>query len=662
MILEQIDIKNFRGYKDTSIDFSPPGEKNVTLIYGENGAGKTSLFYAINWCFYGRIYQKKEIIPRKIRIDGKYLKNDLNDGESSYVSVKIKFSDNNERYNLERKIKVTNIKGNLKYGDEEVSLDSFNTIGQSNHFKNDEEEKISRIINSKIPVTTREYFFFNGEKIERFSDIGNNREIESSVRAVLGLDCIENAKRYVHEAAKNYDKLISLKGDDKYNQIVEAIQINEETIDELDEKITGLIKEKDELIDELKNLEKKLKTFDEEKENRKKYNETKDKIQESKEKIKQLTIDLHNLLKNSYLGFSIKLNEECKDLMKKWSDAGVFPSEVFNEELITKTLKKCKCLICGNEFNENDEVYKKVESLKSDELFSQEIEKELNSFNSNVKDLITKGRFNLKDLIDFYKKLNETNEKLTEFISKRDHLKDKITTGISDEEFKELFNRKHALETQTITEIKQKIEIKQYKKETLEENNKKFRKAKEKLTLKSKSEEQNKEKSTLCENAEEAIEHILKAYADKKRKQINNICKELFNKLIWKDSHFSNVELTSDYSLNVLDRFGEPARPDLSAGEREVLSLSFITSMAKSAEMEAPFIIDTPFGRISKKPRKSIAEQIPGMVSQFILFVTDTELTDESEHIFVNKSEKIWTIDFNQDTSTAILREGKHVD
>lgn len=50
------------------------------------------------------------------------------------------------------------------------------------------------------------------------------------------------------------------------------------------------------------------------------------------------------------------------------------------------------------------------------------------------------------------------------------------------------------------------------------------------------------------------------------------------------------------------------------------------------------------------------------MVSQFILFVTDTELTDESEHIFVNKSEKIWTIDFNQDTSTAILREGKHVD
>jgi DNA sulfur modification protein DndD len=111
-----------------------------------------------------------------------------------------------------------------------------------------------------------------------------------------------------------------------------------------------------------------------------------------------------------------------------------------------------------------------------------------------------------------------------------------------------------------------------------------------------------------------------------------------------------------------LDQFNEPARPDLSAGEREVLSLAFITSIAKSANKEAPFIIDTPFGRISKRPRKSIAQVIPEMVTQLILFVTDTELTQESEEIFMSKSNKIWTIRFNQKTSISSIVEGKHVD
>jgi DNA sulfur modification protein DndD len=659
MIIEEIEIKNFRAYMDSKIVLSKPGEKNVTLIYGENGAGKTTFFYAINWCFYGRRYKNFDIIPRSVRIDGKYLKNILGEGERTFVSVKIKFTHQKDRYTLERKYKIIKKNGDLEYGNEEVSLNSFNSIGQTRSYS---EEEIPRIINSLIPVTTREYFFFDGEKIDRFSDVSNTREIESSIRAVLGLDSISYAKKYTHDASRTFDKLVSSNGNDEYTRTITLIGQHEDDINQSEEKLELLTREKNALIDELNEIKHKSKIYQQEIENRDKLEEIKKDIERSIENKKKKTIDLHDYLKRCYLACSITLHEESKKIMNKWSDDGIFPSEAYNEELVDKTLKECACIICGRKFNEFDDVYNHIKSLKEKDLFNREIERELNTFNSNIKDLITKGKYNFKNIIDEYKAINNISEQQNTLISKRDHLKDRIIDKITNDELREMVDKEHALETQTIPEINSNIKIVDIQKGRLLKELGQYKKHKEKLNLKSKSEQENKDKAEICERAENALELILDSYADEKRKEIDAMCRELFKLLVWKESHFQNVKLTKDYQLNVMDQFGETARPDLSAGERQVLSLSFITSMAKSANKEAPFIIDTPFGRISKKPRKYIAENIPSKVTQLILFVTDTELTDESEKIFMKRSEKIWTIEFNQKTSISTIREGKHVD
>lgn len=659
MIIEKIELKNFRAYKESEIELSKSKDKNITLIYGENGAGKTSLFYAINWCFYGRKFENKEIIPKNVRLDGKYLKKELNEGESEEVYVKITFSHKNERYNLIRKFKVIKKKGELDYGEEKVSLDSYSSSGSSKKYI---DEEIDRKINSLIPVTTREYFFFDGEKIDRFSDVSNNREIESSIRAVLGLDCIKFAKGYLHDATKYFDKLITSKNNDEFNRIIKIIEDEESKINDYDVQISKLDEKKAEFLSELSILKKKADNYKLEKKNRDELNGIKSKINEKEKEKKEQYILLHDELHRSYYSFAINLNKECKSLMKKWDDDGVFPAEIFNEDLIDKTLDKCSCIICGNKFNEGDKYYQHVSSLKGDMLFSREIEKELNNFNSNIKDHISKGELNLNNSIHIYKRIGDLTNEIDKLISKRDSLKSKITQGIDDEKFREIFEKEHNLETLTIPDVKWKIKDYEAKKVNSLEDLKKFQKKKEKMKLISKSEQENKEKSDLCQKAENAIEYILKTYADEKRKEIDKLCRELFNSIIWKESHFKEVELTKDYLLKILDRFGEQARPDLSAGERQVLSLSFITAMAKSAEKEAPFIIDTPFGRISKKPRKYIAENIPNKVSQLVLFVTDTELTEESEKIFNSKSEKIFTLDFDQKSSITNILEGKHVD
>ena len=52
MRLESVKIHNYRLYHDFEIEF-PRREKDVQIIVGDNGVGKTTFLNAINWCLYG---------------------------------------------------------------------------------------------------------------------------------------------------------------------------------------------------------------------------------------------------------------------------------------------------------------------------------------------------------------------------------------------------------------------------------------------------------------------------------------------------------------------------------------------------------------------------------------------------------------------------------
>lgn len=46
MLLQSIELQNFRQFINEKIDFSTDPERNVTLIIGENGTGKTTFAQA----------------------------------------------------------------------------------------------------------------------------------------------------------------------------------------------------------------------------------------------------------------------------------------------------------------------------------------------------------------------------------------------------------------------------------------------------------------------------------------------------------------------------------------------------------------------------------------------------------------------------------------
>lgn len=102
MTIREIELNNFRIYKGKNkIDLSPNGDRNLIIVSGDNGFGKTTFLMSLVWCLYGKNMGKVDELYRK-EIDekggySKYIGNSLNfeahkDGETRF-SVAVTFTD-----------------------------------------------------------------------------------------------------------------------------------------------------------------------------------------------------------------------------------------------------------------------------------------------------------------------------------------------------------------------------------------------------------------------------------------------------------------------------------------------------------------------------------------------------------------------------------------
>ena len=59
MYIKEIELNNFRIYKGRNvISLLPSDDKNVIVISGKNGFGKTTFLMSLVWCLYGKQMEK----------------------------------------------------------------------------------------------------------------------------------------------------------------------------------------------------------------------------------------------------------------------------------------------------------------------------------------------------------------------------------------------------------------------------------------------------------------------------------------------------------------------------------------------------------------------------------------------------------------------------
>lgn len=208
MKINKIHFKNFRIYKgDNEVIFTPDAEKNISIVAGKNGFGKTTFLTSLIWVFYGKMMSEVEDKYKKdIKSAGgydKFVKTLLNrDVKIQYengadivpiVSVEIELKDILIP-SIPCKSVVLNRTYDLRTDTEELKV---YIDGLENELTKEVGYEV--FVNDFIlPREIAKFFFFDAEKIVSLAEAKSKPELRNLSKAyseVLGIKKYEDLKK-----------------------------------------------------------------------------------------------------------------------------------------------------------------------------------------------------------------------------------------------------------------------------------------------------------------------------------------------------------------------------------------------------------------------------------------------------------------------------------
>ena len=202
MKISNVKLRNFRIYKgEVELNLSAGEDRNISLIAGKNGFGKTTFLTSLIWCFYGNLMvQVEDKYKKDIQNIGgynKYLESLLNrdidiNSQDAILSVEVELEDI-----LIPSIpcKTVQIRRTFYSNSKEEKLEVF-IDGDENELTKDFGFEI--FINDFIlPREIAKFFFFDAEKIVSLAEAKSKAELRTLSRAyseVLGIKKYEELK------------------------------------------------------------------------------------------------------------------------------------------------------------------------------------------------------------------------------------------------------------------------------------------------------------------------------------------------------------------------------------------------------------------------------------------------------------------------------------
>ncbi len=641
MKLEFVRLINFRQYfGEQTADFSTFGDLNVSVFHGSNGAGKTSLFCAINWCLYeagvegiGQLVCKEAVARAQ-------------EGELIPCVVSVGFIHNGHKYIAERVTNYIKIGRVVKLEKSEFYLTQTKKSGDSESIPNP-----NGVMNSIMPSNIRPYFFFDGEKMDELTKAGSN-EIEDAVRNIMRLPTIERAQAHLQEIADEFRREIKKKGSHELEELI----TKEENIRLRKEQFS---KRKDEVREAIRLGRQQIEDID----NQLRGTEAAKELQNHRDSIQKMLVELEKreeevlkaiqkLANRNYLVMLSAKSELALVIVNQKREKGEIPSGI-REQFIKDLLANGIC-VCGREFSSEDDAYQHLTSLLK-HTASSKLENEVSKLGGSIQSMSITSSASLEALNDRCKEMAKIKETINRLYAELDDVKRQLI-GISIEDIVALERRRAISQRQLETSLAElgRIESDLVSNEHQLDDIKKLREAAEKkeieITLLLR-------KESLAQRASDAVAKIKDEFFENTRQEIEAATKEVFSKLAWKQDHFQDVCLDQDFKLEVIDRWGTPTRKELSAGERQILSLSFITAMSRLSGEEAPLVMDTPFGRLSGNHLTTVAENLPNLTPQLILFVTDREWDEASKTKLEPRTGAQYDLCFNEKTGCTEIAE-----
>ena len=356
MKLNYLQLCNFRQFygKTPQLKFAS-GKRNTTVIYGNNGAGKTSILNAFTWVLYEKFtaaFASPELLVNQRAI----AESEPDRGVECWVELQ--FERDRQLYQLKRKCYATkNDRHQISYS--QTSL--FMLVAGDDGRWYPPLETPEDIVNRILPASLHQYFFFDGERIDGFFRQNHNSHIAEDTKELLGVKVLDRGIEHLKKAKRSLQEELEELGDTQTKQLLrEQINLEQELeeignsiakttceIEQLEQRKVSLSRQLLEIsgADEIQKL--KLKLVEQQK------SLGQNLIQHKKELKKLLSQD-------SYLIFLTKPSDRFDKLLGTLRSQGQLFSGL-KQDFIQQLLDRQQCL-CGETLIPETETYARVKS------------------------------------------------------------------------------------------------------------------------------------------------------------------------------------------------------------------------------------------------------------------------------------------------------------
>lgn len=680
MKINKIVLYNFNSYEGLNeFDFtSEDSKKNIILIGGKNGAGKTSLFSAIKIALYGPLafgyVGVNPIYIAKIKdcINSKSFQKDV---VESRVQISVSLM-------VEREIKEYEITREWDYTKQKLE-EKYYVISEGRRLEEQELSYFQNYLQGMTPPDLFEFFLFDGEEVGSiFSTSTYNSYVKNAVYTLCGLDIFEIIRKYT----TGYAGKASSSDEEEIHIQYEELRSNAEKMERdysgIESQITLDKCELEKIETELIEVETAFKnaggiTEVERQTLAKEFSEAEHIKTESLTKIKMFVEELmpffilrdftgkisdqldfeekgeifyyiQQKLKKQEIKNTLNekqdVNDETVDalmefLLKKFKPKGFKEGAQPVHDLSKEDSGRVNAMISSIENFDVEAMVKLVETKRA----ASERTMEINRILKNAMTDEDAGRFAEKENT-LLKKKDEISSRIHDLEMTLASMKDELTVVIQQRDrafqnIKDSAQNKHVFELST--------GVSQMMGTMLNNKSESIKRNLEKLIVDNL--QHIYRKNNLITHIEITDDFQFNLYQNVKYSTtellylIRNLGKDVFASEIGKQGMGS---LCKKYKVDSVQRLQQALDLEeqkmshnlfkkidisrLSKGERQIFILSLYWAIIELSGQDIPFVIDTPYARIDANHRKEISEKFfPNISKQVVILSTDEEINEE---------------------------------
>ncbi|MEM9265395.1 MAG: AAA family ATPase [Cyanobacteria bacterium P01_F01_bin.13] len=667
MKLLSLKLFNFRPfYGEHQLTFAKTNERNITVIHGNNGSGKTALLNAFTWALYEKftaaLASPENLVNRRALAEAKKK-------QPIDCFVEVAFEHDGKQYRIKRSCRAYRQGDTVEHTSSELFMQFVGDDGRWSTLPSSQqpEDVIGRI----LPRSLHQYFFFDGERIEQIVRSGNRAEIAEATQKLLGVKVIDNAIKHLTNARKSLEDELDGIGDAETKSLLAQKRGAEK-------EVTGLQDRQLEIDQELENqatlrqeYSQRLLELTEVQEQQRRREILENQVQELRERLQDSKKVLKRAISNQgYTVFLPGIEEKFRAIVKDREDKGELPADI-KQTFVQELLNRQRC-ICGAELHKGSPNRKEVTAwlqksgLADVEAATYRIEAQVNELGRQREEFWQVVDREQGNIGRYRQTLSQVETELEEI---RDQLRQSPREDIRELQ-QRLDETDGAVQSLTLEKGANEEKISRYKLEA-QQLRKQIRDRKLNQSRQKLAQER-------IEAAQDAIDRLklLKANQDERfRQELGDKIAELYGQISFKEYM---PRLSERYELSLVESIGgQDALVGASTGENQILSLAFIGGVIEKVRQWSaeglvmgpdsstfPVVMDSPFGSLDEIYRRQVARLIPALADQLIVMASKTQWRGEVAEEMTERVGREYVLLYNsakEDCEPDSMRIGKEV-